>query len=137
MGYLLQTVRDLFGGVAQSGVVLVPGRAGAGQVLPVACAHVEGDGDRGLPEELGWFLGWACNPAAATTRRTQRSFPEWPIAAPDKVSIQQTTAAISSDRGDSRAARAALRGVTQDPGVLGLQLAGARGQFRADFRSEV
>src|SRR5271165_6845299 len=45
-------------GVAQGGVAPVPGRAGVGQVLPVACAHVGGDGDRGLPAELRWFLGW-------------------------------------------------------------------------------
>src|SRR5579864_7450663 len=48
---------EAFGGVPQGGVAGVPGGAGVGQVLPVACAHVGGDGDRGLGADLGWFFG--------------------------------------------------------------------------------
>ena len=56
MGGVFGVAVEAFDGVAQGGVVLVPGGAAVRQVLAVAGAQVGGDGDRGLAAEPGWVL---------------------------------------------------------------------------------
>jgi hypothetical protein len=54
VGLVFHEPVEAFDGVAQGGVLGVPGRAAVGQVLAVAGARVRGDGDRGLAAEPGW-----------------------------------------------------------------------------------